>query len=395
MSLTTTRLNERRAIGSDAGAMRSSARRLRKQGYTGAAEKMALEAEKSRLNDRASRGGLMRSADADIERDRLTQRKTNELLGSASDALLGTGATEGAAGRGLQTGAGATEGAAGRGLQTGASAGGGTAESFRDTEARKRQESALSGGFGRGAQMKAENLRDRQALFAEMQGEGAADRQDEFRSRAAKLGVTEEGWDAATARLAANRPKPTDDTTVSEGNTTSDNTDVEPTGPPSSAMTTPEQDEQGVIDRSNALIAESRAQRERQGVTMQRLRDNAAARPPLVPSAESNAPTATSMLDEIDTDLDEPAPPVRRGVTREQARQNVAAAKAQGKTPSYLDRKAAEPSLAETFAPIGRGARAMRSAATEAVQSARRFSDRTNQWAEDFRRRNQVGSKAQ
>ena len=88
----------------------------------------------------------------------------------------------------------------------------GPRESPVAVQARKRQEVALSGGFGTGAQQAAKakkaNLEGRQALFAEMKGPDAMGKSGEFRERARKLGVTDSGWKSGVARLEAAGSKP-------------------------------------------------------------------------------------------------------------------------------------------------------------------------------------------
>lgn len=67
-------------------------------------------------------------------------------------------------------------------------------QSPAQTAADAQKRSALSGAFGRGAQQKAQNLQDRQDLFKEMQGEGAAGRGDALRERARDLGISEDDY---------------------------------------------------------------------------------------------------------------------------------------------------------------------------------------------------------
>jgi hypothetical protein len=146
------------------------------------------------------------------------------------------------------------------------------AESLRDQEMRRRREITAAGGFGRAPQAKAENLSQRQALFQEMQGEGAADRVDEFRSRAAKLGVSEERWNATTARMAWNAG-PTE--------SASDTYEREPEefGPPSElAGSVRDREHRTMVATNKELIAKSRAQREASAATSTKIRERMAAR---------------------------------------------------------------------------------------------------------------------
>lgn len=178
MALTSTRMGERRMVG---GRERQFEREARKVGGQ-FGQSLREEAAMMRLD----RGSNIGSADADIRDQRLRNTMAESMIAQGREA------------RGVS--APSTPGpdrlAA---MQSGGQ------ESFAQTEARKRRESAASGAFGRGAQMKAdENLQGRRALFAEMRGDGDGDitgRSEEFRERARSLGVDDEGWSSAVNRL--------------------------------------------------------------------------------------------------------------------------------------------------------------------------------------------------
>lgn len=70
-------------------------------------------------------------------------------------------------------------------------------ESFAQTDVRKRQESAASGAFGKGAQIREgrrQNIAGRQALYADMKSAGQAGITAEMEARGTALGVSGPAW---------------------------------------------------------------------------------------------------------------------------------------------------------------------------------------------------------
>ena len=154
------------------------------------ARRLAAEAEVAKL-ERAnpSRKGGITSADVESRIPSADSRMREQKLTLERDAAI---ARERNAMR--QGGGGAPQG--GGGAPQG--------ESFAETDARKRRESATSGAFG----SKAKNIAQRQGLFAEMKE--AVESEDgeygNFRERASELGIDEAGYKRGATRAAGGAP---------------------------------------------------------------------------------------------------------------------------------------------------------------------------------------------
>lgn len=380
MSFTSPRLDETRIITSDAGRMRSAARRFERKGFRGAAGEMALEAEKSKFTETDQRGSSIRSADAEVAIQRKKRREAELLNSQGMDATLGD--------RDTGSPIGSTNAPAG---STSASA---TAtESFSARDARLRQESTLSGAFGRGAQMKAEQLRGRQELFKEMQS-GSVD-SAQARERATALGVSDKQFTTAVARM--------------EGSNL-DSMEASLDAPTGSALAEKNIATMGI---EGATADYFRRSRERKAAEAERKENRFSS--DFVDTASRPAPKTYSTFNETfgtkrnvvepptpksptrpiqDADFEgfettapltkpsRPAAPV--GVSREQAQANVRTARVQGDIPSYRDRMA---SGVVTFDDAGRVADRVKQNLRSTAQSMRNVTARTNAWADKLRTR--------
>jgi len=72
---------------------------------------------------------------------------------------------------------------------------------------RTKEDANRDGSFGKAAKARQINLDGRQSLFKEMKGPDTTGRFEEFRQRAAKLGVDDKGWAAGLARLNGREPE--------------------------------------------------------------------------------------------------------------------------------------------------------------------------------------------
>jgi len=155
------------------------------------ARRLAAEAEVAKL-ERAnpSRKGGITSADVESRIPSADSRIREQKLTLERDAAI-------ARERNAMRQGGAPQGGAPQG---GAPQG----ESFAETDARKRRESATSGAFG----SKAKNIAQRQGLFAEMKE--AVESEDgeygNFRERASELGIDEAGYKRGATRAAGGAP---------------------------------------------------------------------------------------------------------------------------------------------------------------------------------------------
>ena len=143
-SLRTGKLGETRSLESGAGARRRASRRLRRKGYTRAAEKMALDAENFALEEKAMQGSGIRSAEQDMDLTALKKQKS-------------------------------------------------------------KSERALASGFRPPTKAATGQLLDqRRSLFDEMKAAREAGKDvKSFRDRATKLGVTDVGFESAVSKLPA------------------------------------------------------------------------------------------------------------------------------------------------------------------------------------------------
>lgn len=133
------RLGDTRRIGSDAGLLRRSARRLRKDGYAGASSEMALEAEKMRVGETMSQPRTSAG-------QRFQDRAQRGLLEEARRTELGDGA---APATGAPAGVPTTSQPAPS--QTGAVAQAAPVMSAAEESRNRTRELTLAGNFGENA----------------------------------------------------------------------------------------------------------------------------------------------------------------------------------------------------------------------------------------------------
>jgi hypothetical protein len=167
-------------------------------------------------------------------------------------------------------------------------------ESFAETDARKRSESAASGAFGARAQAKAENLQGRQSLFAEMRkpvteevfnGDPGAQEQG-YRDRAKSLGIDDVSFARGLAR-------------------SQDKEFAEPTAASESAAPL----------QGRALAEKNIAAMGVQGAAadyFKRAGAEKAARPAAVAATPAAAPTTFASSFAAERDTDEPSPAMRQ-----------------------------------------------------------------------------------
>jgi len=159
--------NDRRNMTSDSAMLRNASRRLERDNYRGAAQEMAMQAEKQKMVERMGRASGARSAEEEVARNRAELQTRRAMVEDTADAygvnrdaqVPAAPALDNREGQNpiavLNSSSQSPAPTNGSGFSSRPSSlrdNSFTRESFADTDRRRREELTAAGAFGRGAQ---------------------------------------------------------------------------------------------------------------------------------------------------------------------------------------------------------------------------------------------------